>query len=188
MLEQVDPPHPLQEYRLPILVALVVTCIVMVVFYVRVGGVAPVASGALVRYKVFPVQTISSPAMNGPGLIGSPEEQDQLVVLAQVQIKDLSKSPLKIFDLSSLLILPQEQQHNLGASTEEIPLLFQVYPNLASFGTVPLARRQVIAPGETVEGLVVFNYPITQKQWDQRRDFQITVSFDSGRPVVLHVH
>jgi hypothetical protein len=170
----------------PILVAVVVTGIVMVLFYVRVWSVPPVASGALAQLQVFPVTTISGPASEGPGVIGTPEEQYQLVVLAQVRIQNLSKAPLTVFDITSSLMQGKVEQQTPGASVDDIQKFFQVYPQLVTPGVAPLARRTVVPPGASASGLAVFSYPITQEQWKARRDFQITISFDNGTPVVLH--
>lgn len=184
----------LQEYGLPILIALAITSIGMVLFYTGVGSVAPVASGSVVRLTMYPIHPVfnpnadSDPGTPGPGMPGAPLDQDQVIVLGQVQVKNISKAPLDIFDLSAQLTLPQEQQSSLGASPTDIDRLFQGFPDLASVRMQPLLRHQVIPPGQTAEGLVVFNYPITQQQWKLRRKFQITVSFDKGSSLVLHAH
>ena len=182
----------LQEYGLPILIALAVTSIGMVLFYTGVGTVAPVASGSLARLTMYPIHPVfnpnadSDPNTPGPGMPGAPLDQDQVIVLGQVQVKNISKAPLDIFDLSAQLTLPQEQQSSSGASPTDIDRLFQGFPDLAPMRMQPLLRRQVIPPGQTAEGLVAFHYPITQQQWQQRRKFQITVSFDNGPSLVLH--
>ncbi|HEX4019894.1 MAG TPA: hypothetical protein VHX63_02015 [Acidobacteriaceae bacterium] len=184
----VDPPHPFRVYAVPIAIGFVITCIAMVTWFLRMGIVHPVANGTLVRLMTYPVQTFSDPDGQGPGMPGAPEDQVQVIALAQVQIKNISKKPLEIFDLNSKLTLPQDQRTSLGATPNDIDRLFQRYPDLAPLRMEPLARHQVILPGQTAEGLVVFNYPITQDQWNLRRDFKVTVSFDQGLSVILDSH
>lgn len=187
----VDPPNPWEQYRLPILIGVIITVIGMVAWYARMGSIKAVASGSIVRVMMYPVHTVynqDDPTDQGPGMPGAPLSQDQILVLSQVQIKNTSDKPLSIFDLSAKLTLPSEQRESMGASTGDIDRLFQAFPDLAPLRMEPLARHQVIAPGQTAEGLVVFNYPITQAQWNLRRDLQISVSFDNGLPVVLDNH
>ena len=187
----VDPPHPWEEYRLPILIGFVITAIVMITWYARMGSIDAVASGSVVRLMMYPVHSVynpDDPADLGPGMPGAPINQDQVLVLAQVQIKNTSQKPLDIFDLSGKLTLPQQQLIGMAASSTDIDRVFQRFPDLALLHMEPLARHQVIPPGQTAQGLMVFNYSISQDQWNLRRGFQITVSFDNGPPVVLDTH
>ena len=185
-LAQVDPPRPLRGYLWPILIGLVVTSVGMAYFYGRLGGIAPVASGTVPRLQMFPIHNTPDPDMPGPGFPGAAPDQDQVIVLAQVQVKNISKAPLELFDLSAMLTLPQEQRSSLGASPANIDRLLQAYPDLAAAKTQPLVRHQVLTPGQTAQGLVVFNYPLSQQQWDQRKGLKITVSFTQGSSLVLN--
>jgi len=187
-LEQVDPPHPIRVYFPAIAVGAVITIIAMLVWYTRMGIIHPVASGSIVRLMTYPVHTVSDPDLPGPGMPGVPTDQDQMLVLSQVQIKNTSKQPLQIFDLSADLTLPNDKQRSLGATTEDINRLFQRFSDLGPLRMDPLARQQVIPPGQTADGLVVFSYPITEDQWKLRKDLQITVSFNAGRSVILDAH
>lgn len=185
-LAQVDPPHPLHGFRWPIVIGVIVTTIAMVTWYTRMGTLAQVATGSVVQLTMYPMHTVADPNMLGPGMPGATPDQDQVIVLAQIHIKNISKEPLDIFDMTAQLTLPQEQRSSLDASPENIQRLFDNVPSLASMRKPLLERNRLVAPGQTTQGLVVFNYPIPEQQWKQRRDFQITVSFDNAPSLIIH--
>lgn len=112
---------------------------------------------------------------------GTAAEQDELIILLQLEVKNVSQKPLTIFDLVGNVSLPGSHRQSFAALPEDIDRVMARFPNLTYMQTSPLARHQVIAPGQTVQGLVVFNYPLTKDQWDKRKTAQITVSFEQGR-------
>jgi hypothetical protein len=51
--------------------------------------------------------------------------------------------------------------------------------------TAPLMRQRVIQPGQSAEGLMVFNFNSSKDQWDQRQNPRLVVSFQDARTLVI---
>lgn len=179
-------PSALRRYLWPVVIGLIVTSIAMVLFYTRMRGVAAVASGSVVQLTIYPMHPVVDPDMPGPGMPGAPLDQDQVIVFAEVQVKNLSHNPLEIFDLAATMKSQQlDPQRSLGASPVDVDRLFQAFPEIAHLRAPLLLRHVVIAPGQSATGQVVFNYPISKQEWNQRSGFQIKVSFENGPSLVL---
>jgi hypothetical protein len=50
----------------------------------------------------------------------------------------------------------------------------------------PLRRNLQIQPGQSVDGLVVFSYPLSREDWDKRKSMQVTISFSGAKDVTLN--
>jgi hypothetical protein len=108
-----------------------------------------------------------------------------LLVLTPVKIENTSDQPFSIFDLSGVVRLGDAEYESADVSPEDFQRVFQFYPDLSPYQQEPLLRNSVIQPGQTLEGLLVFNYQLSEEQWDQRTSFQVRASFDHGRDIVL---
>ena len=87
--------------------------------------------------------------------------------------------------MSALLSLPGEEHRSLAANATDFNRVFVAYPQLVPLKQQPLLRDITIPAGETVEGQLIFNYPITKDQWDLRRSFDVTISFNHQKDLVL---
>ena len=169
---------------LTLLIAAIISAAGMVVWYGHMGTLKPVATGTILRMSTFPMHA-STEDNGGPGMPGQALNQDQLLILAQVRVTNVSKTPITIFDLNGLLLQGQEQTTSLGANGTDIHRLFQAFPALAPMDAPPLERKTTIAPGQSAEGLIVFNYGLTPQQWQQRQGFEMRISFELGPTLVL---
>jgi len=68
-------------------------------------------------------------------------------------------------------------QRSSGASPSDYHNVFIAYPTLAPKQTSPVLRDTTMTPGQILDGQVIFHYPITGQQWDQRKAFKISVQF-----------
>ncbi len=118
-------------------------------------------------------------------MAGATPEQDEMILLVEARITNISRGPLTIFDINSDIKLQGANNESTAALPEDIDRLFQRFPDLATGRMKPLSRHQVIAPGQSVEGLMVFNYAWSQQQWNQRKNAHVVISFQNGRPLTL---
>ncbi|MHB8304359.1 MAG: hypothetical protein ACYDC6_16355 [Acidobacteriaceae bacterium] len=183
-LIQVDPPSGLRSLVVPAVVVIVGLAIAGMLF-AHFGKSKPDATGTILREVVYPVQVDPGVAPDQPGMAGGTAEQDETIVLVEARVTNVSQKPLTIFDIVSDVLLNQADSESSSAMPDDIDRLFQRFPDLASMRMQPLSRHEVIAPGNSAEGLLVFNYPWTKQQWDQHTQAQVVVSFQNGRSVVL---
>lgn len=185
LLAQVDPPNSSRALLLPALAVAVCLAIAGMLF-AHYGRSKPDASGTALQVVVYPVQVDPEAAQPSDlGMPGTGDPGNELIVLVEARVTNLSQKPLTIFDIVADVSLPDTREQSSAALPEDIDRLMQRFPNLASLRRQPLARHQVIPPGQSVEGLVVFNFPWTKQDWDQRRKSQMTVSFVDGRSAIF---
>jgi hypothetical protein len=172
----------------PILKVLLATAIVVLAIgaYVYFGEKPPVAVGEITHMTAYPIHRDSKGEHAAdPNAARLENSFDQVIVIAEVRIHNQSKVPLFPMDMDGVLSLPGEDHHSFAAGSDNYNRLFIAYPELQQARRQPLVRDATIAPGETAEGQLVFNYPITKDQWDLRRSFEVTVSFQHQKDLTL---
>jgi hypothetical protein len=110
-----------------------------------------------------------------------------LLVFAHVRLHNPNTAPITLEDDWAVVTLPNgETRRSLGASGADFDKVFQAYPQLAPLRMDPLRRDVQIQPGQSVDGLVVFSYPLSREQWDARKSMQVTISFNGAKDVTLN--
>ena len=183
-MEEIEPTEPWRPLVVPAIVVTIGLAIAWALF-AHFGQAKPDASGAVLREVAYPVQVDAGNSQTGPGLPGLVPAQNETVLLVQARVTNISKDPLTIFDLISDVKMKGESSQSSAALPEDIDRFMQRFPELKQMSMQPLARHQVIAPGQSAEGLMVFAYPWTKEQWDQHKAAQLIVSFQHARTLVL---
>lgn len=186
-LTQVDEPTNYGRLALRVLIALVLTSLVVFI-WVRFGRKTPVATGEIARLAIYPVQAkITGGAAGTPGMEGQDEVLNQLLVFAHVRLHNPNRAPITIVDDWAVVTLPDgETRRSMGASTADFDKVFQAYPQLAPVRMDPLRRGLQIPPGQSVDGMVVFSYPISRDDWNKRKSMQVTITFNGAKDVTLN--
>jgi hypothetical protein len=159
--------------------------------YVWINNKPPVHAGQVLSVDIYPIHRELS---TGPvsksrteGVAGQADIYDQMIVLADVRIKNQTDIPLFLHDMWGVVHLPDEDQRSLAASGTDFGKVFIAYPDLGQFKKNPLPRDLTLTPGQQVEGLVIYNYPISKAQWDARTGMDLTFTFLHQKPLVLQV-
>lgn len=184
LLAQVDPPNASRPLLIPAAIVVVGLAFAGMLF-AHFGRSKPDASGTVLKVVVYPVQVDPAAAQSDVGMAGMGDPQDELILLVQARLTNLSKKPLTVFDIMADVNLPERREESSAALPEDIDRLMQRFPNLASLQMQPLARHQVIAPGRSIEGLMVFNFPWTKQEWDERKKSHLFISFVNGRSAIV---
>ena len=175
---QVDPPHPIRAAFKTIVIAAIVVSIALGL-YVYLGQKPPVAAGEILTMKLYPVHALINNGGGGDnGMPGTGEYYDQLLILAKIKVRNQTDIPLFLQDVSSTIKLPDgSEQVNVTVGDRDMERVFQAYPSLAYLRADPVHRDVTMNPGESVQGLVIFNFPITKEQWDTLQWAKVVVSF-----------
>lgn len=171
-----------------LLIVTVATILVVLAIgvYVYSGEKPPVAAGQIVKLDVTPIHTETRVGTPGQGSGGGVETYDQLLVLADVKIRNQTNIPLFLHDMwGNLTPADGEEQRSLGAAKNDFQQVFLAYPQLMPFKQQPLQRDITLEPGQSVEGLVIFHYAMTKDQWDARHGFNAVISFLHQKDLVL---
>jgi len=154
--------------------------------YVYFEEKPPPAVGEVLHLTAYPVHRESKVNQFATQSLAPVENTfDEILVLADVRLHNQSQGPVFLADMSALLKLPGEEDHSLAATTSDFNRVFVAYPALAPMKQQPLLRDTTILPGATVEGQLIFNYPITKDQWDKRQSLELILSFTHQKDLVL---
>lgn len=176
-LAQVDPPHPFRSALKTIVIAAIVVSIALGL-YVYLGQKPPVAAGEILTMNLYPVHTLVNSGGGSEGMQGAGEYYDQLLILAKIQVRNQTDIPLFLQDIAATIQLPDgSEQENVTASDKDMDRVFQAYPSLNYLRTDSIRRDITLSPGQAVQGLAVFNFPITKEQWDTLQKAKVVVSF-----------
>lgn len=179
-MDQMEPPNPWRPLLIPAIVVIIGLAICWALF-AHFGTAKPDASGVVLKETAYPVQVDAAESQADPGMAGATAEQNETIVLVDARITNIGPKPLTIFDMVADMKLAGNSNRSAAALPEDVDRLFQRFPNLAAMRTQLLTRHQVIAPGQSAEGLMVFNYAWSPQQWSQRKNPRMIISFQNGR-------
>lgn len=155
--------------------------------YVWATYTGPVHTGQVVSVQAYPIHRELSTGSGLGGLNGGPNVFDEVIVIADVKIKSTTKLPLFLHEMWGEVTLPNgDVIQSLAASGEDYRKVFIAYPALEAQKKTPMPRDITMTPGQEVEGQMIFHYPITQKDWDARKQFDVVVGFINQKNLVLH--
>ncbi|HSY02681.1 MAG TPA: hypothetical protein VK819_11025 [Acidobacteriaceae bacterium] len=164
----------------PAFAAIAATFIVIAILggYVWYNTKPPVHAGQLVSITAYPIHRELSTGSALGGLAGQKDIYDEEIVVANVHIKSQTEMPLFLHDMwADVTLADGTTQRSSGASPSDYHNVFIAYPTLAPKQTSPVLRDTTMTPGQTLDGQIIFHYPISGQQWDQRKDFKISVQF-----------
>ena len=153
--------------------------LIAIAAYVMVNRVAPTAQGDISHiwlYQPLPAQMADGSTAPGNGLI----------MLVPIRVRNLSSKPLAVMDLAAVVRVGDTDYKGYAATETDFDKLFQFYPDLDAYRRPILLRHSNIQPGGEAQGLVVFNFALTEAQWSHASAFFIDVTFDTT-PYILHL-
>jgi len=187
MSEETKSSNPWLSVGGAILVAVLAAAGVFIWLYTRPS----VHTGQVLSVNIYPIhRELGTGPVHGSrteGVMGQPDIYDELIVLAEVQIKNQTNIPLFLHDMSAVVSLPDGDQRSLAASQRDFPKVFVAYPELKPLRKDPLPRDLTLSPGQQVEGMVIYSFAISKAQWDSRTGMDLTFDFLHQHPLVLHV-
>lgn len=173
----------------PMFTALAATLIVVCCIgaYVWINNKPPVHAGQVVSISTYPIHRELSTGSALGGIDGGTNVYDEMIVIANVKIRSQTKLPLFLHDMYGDLTLENDEtQRDVAASASDAQKVFIAYPTLAPQQKAPLQRDITLSPGQEVEGQLIFHYPISAQQWNQRKGFDIVIGFIHQKNLVLH--
>lgn len=168
-------------------IAAVVVSAGIVAAYVWATWTGPVHTGAVTSLSAYSIHRELSTGSGLGGVNGAPNVTDEVIVIANVQIKSTTKLPLFLNEMYGNLTLANgEVLQSLAASGSDYRKVFVAYPALASEQKTPVPRDVTMTPGQVLEGQMVFHFPVTQAQWEGRKGFDVDIRFIHQKDLVLH--
>lgn len=168
-------------------VAAIVVSAGLIGAYLWATWTGPVHTGTVTSLYAYPIHRELSTGTGLGGVNGGPNITDEVIVIANVQIKSTTRLPLFLNDMYGNLTLDNgEVQQSRAASGSDYRKVFVAYPALAAQQKSPVPHDITMTPGQVVEGQLVFHFPITQAQWEGRKGFDVDIRFIHQNDLVLH--
>ncbi|WP_446744063.1 hypothetical protein [Silvibacterium acidisoli] len=164
-----------------------VVVVAAIAAYVFLGRKPPVHSGQVLSVHVYPIHRELKPASGTEGMQGVGDTYDQLILLADVSIKNETNIPLFLRDMYADVQLAETPQRSAAATVTNLEKVFVAYPELKQYQKTPLARDTTLQPGQQIEGLMGFVFPMSKAQWDSRTGEDLTFIFLHQNALKLHV-
>jgi hypothetical protein len=170
-----------RSFLVPALIALAVLVVAFaLLFYFtphRIADLSVTHVAVLPTHTVFHSSTI---------VVGSDSVEDNFYVLATVRIEDKLKLPLFINDITGTLTGPDGSQATSSAIHKtDLDNLYTTFPALKPLAGAPLLRETAIQPGQSAEGMVLLQFPVTQDIWDKRQSATITIDLYHQGPLTV---
>lgn len=163
-----------------LLAALAATVLVTaaIVTYVLVGEKPPAATGEILEVWAHPMHSVT-PAFDASGAPMSQSSFDQVLVFTRVRLRNQSKQPLFLHQITTNLTHPDGSIDSSYATTaSQYERVFLAYPNLAQWRTPPLSIDDLtVNPGQTVEGTFVSAFKLEKENWDARKALDYSFGF-----------
>ncbi|MFZ0313952.1 MAG: hypothetical protein WAL85_14690 [Candidatus Korobacteraceae bacterium] len=114
-----------------------------------------------------------------------PANMPSPMILVAFTLRNVSDKTLYVKDISAAVKTDQGEQSDEAASASDYDRYLTAYPDLAGHGR-PLQVETKIQPGGEQKATVMVTLPITQQQFDSRRDLTVTIDPYDQKAIVLH--
>ena len=114
-----------------------------------------------------------------------PANMTNTMVALLVTVSNVGDKALYIKSISANLKTDQGDQSDDAASPSDYDRYFAAYPDLRQHATQPLTVETKIMPGAEQKGTVLVAFPITEQQFNTRKDLTVTIVPYDQNPIVL---
>jgi hypothetical protein len=149
---------------------------------------SPMVSGEIVQVWAHP-RHIQTSGFDANGEPKAQEQFDQVLLFAHVKLRNQSKIPLYLENVLVNARLADGTILSVSAgSAGQYDEVFLVYPELAPLRSQALSPRATIAPGQSVDGNILWAVKLTKSEWDARKNLDFTFNFHFQDSLVLAPH
>ena len=114
-----------------------------------------------------------------------PANMSSPMILMEVTLHNIGEKTLYIRDIKASVTTDQGEQGDDAASAVDYGRYLTAYPALSGHSK-PLQVEMKIPPGGDQKGSVMISLPITQQQFDARKDLTVTIERYDQPPLVIH--
>ena len=144
----------------------------------------PAPAGEITQLWAHEVHTLSTPT-DAAGVQAGAEQFDQVLVLANVRIRNQSDQPIVLHDLLTNARFEDGIHSSYAAGPVDYDRIFIAYPELKGLRSQTIARDTVISPGQIVTGMVISSFHVTKSDWAAHKDLSFTFKFKLHPDLVL---
>jgi hypothetical protein len=166
-------------------IAAALAILLATILYVFLNLRQPQASGEIVLLTAYPFHAEKRPVTLAESVARTIPLPNQSIVLAEVSITNMEQSPISISEVRAVMSKHDEQWWSDPISPEDFARVFVNYPELKPLRVSAIPSKTKILPGQSVHGMLIFHYPFSLEQWNQKSGFKVNVAFSSGKTLIL---
>jgi hypothetical protein len=114
-----------------------------------------------------------------------PTNMTSPMILIEVTLRNVGEKTLYIKEIKAAVKTDQGDQSDEAASASDYDRYLIAYPALYGHSR-PLQVEMKIPPGGQQKGSVMVSLPVTQQQFDARKDLTVTIEPYDQKPIELH--
>jgi hypothetical protein len=168
MSEELDDAKHSLPNMVPVLIALVVIAIV-------VGALA----------YVFRSKPVASGVIESVGAVEQNTRNTSFVAI-NVKLNNVSDKTIYIKDIRAEITTPAGNYVDDAANASDYDRYVAAYPDLKPMLKDPLKVETKVAPGSSLEGTVLVNYPLTKENVDQHTGITVTIVPYDNATINIH--
>lgn len=168
------------------LAAAVLVSIAIAIYFIA-GQKPPAVTGEIVAVWAHPQHTESS-GLDANGAPMPKEIFDQVLVFAEVRLKNQSKLQLSLLNVMTNATLDDGIHSSYAASQSDYDRVFLAYPDIAVPHGPGLPLSLTLDPGASADGTFVSSFRLTKQQWDARKNLDFSFTFRYQPSLVLTPH
>jgi hypothetical protein len=111
--------------------------------------------------------------------------QNSTMVSLNVTLQNGGEKPLWINAIKATIKTDSGEFSDDAASPVDFSRYYQAFPALKEHAIAPLAVESKIAPGAELKGTILVDFPVTQDQFNKRKELMVTIQPYDQRAVVL---
>jgi hypothetical protein len=185
-LKLVAPPEHNHRLRNFVIAAAIMVVIAVALFLLTPRKTAELT---LLKTEVFAPHTEFKASHGAMHVLGTaPAAEDDLYVVATVRIADKLRLPIFLNGYTAALInLDGTQLNGSAIAPRDLARLEETFPALIPMAPHPLSDKTPVAPGETREGTIVFQFPgLTAAAWNGRKSASLTIDLTHQAPQTIN--
>ena len=166
-----------RNYAVPILVALLLLGVAGGLLYRTFAKRVVIAT--VTHTTLHPITVVyKKQAQTGSfKVIGGPQGESDLYVIPSLRIENHLTVPLFLKDFTITMNLADGEVRAMAIEKNDLNTVYASFPEMKPLLATPLLRETEVAPGQTVEGKLLAQFPVPQSTWDKRLSATITVDF-----------
>jgi len=172
------------SYLLWAVLAAFVVVTVGITLFLLANRQPPVSAGEVSQVWAHEVHMLNTPT-DANGVQTAGEVYDQVLVLANVRVRNQSDKPIVIRELLTNVTLEDGPHSSYAASATDYERIFIAYPELRGLHSKTLTRDTVIAPGQVLDGMLISAFHASKEQWAAHKDLSFSIQFKFHPDLVL---
>ncbi|HYG99530.1 MAG TPA: hypothetical protein VD837_10400 [Terriglobales bacterium] len=111
--------------------------------------------------------------------------ENQVMTTVKINLENVGGKPLWIRNVQGKVVTEQGEFTDVAANAVDFPRYFAAYPDLREHTMTPIKAEDRIAPREMLRGSLIFTFPVSYDQFNNRKSMSVIIAPYDQNPVTL---